>query len=385
MNQRNMNNPFVLGGVARGSHFAGRTREVARLRTLAREGQRLFLFAPRRYGKTSLIREALEPEADAGRLLLFWCDCLATSDEHSLTRRIAEPVIRAARHKGVKQWAKAAAGLFKRIRPTLAIGHDGEVRVSVDLAASGAAGPDDIEDALGAAGRLAASRKQPAIFVFDEFQQIAAWDRNHQTEAAIRTVVQDQPGIAYVFAGSEQHLLEAMFATRDRPLFKLAVPFPLDRLADDELRPWLSARFSETGFALDPDALEALLQLGAGHPWATQYLAHFVWSEAAARRVAHITIDSIHHGLAAALHVGATIYDRDLATVTPSQRRVLVALAAESTSSPVAASYLREHRLPAKSTVSQALRSLVQHGFAERKDGWYRLSDPLFGEWLRKQ
>ncbi|MEE9270605.1 MAG: AAA family ATPase [Candidatus Krumholzibacteria bacterium] len=385
MNQTNMNNPFVLGGVARGRHFAGRHRELARLRTLASEGQRLFLFAPRRYGKTSLLREALEPEAEAGRLMLMWCDCLATNDEHSLTRRIAEPVIRAARQKGVTQWAKAVARLFKRIRPTLAVGQDGEVRVSVDLAAPGAAGPDDIEDALRAAGHLAASRKQPAVFVFDEFQQIAAWDRDHRTEAAIRTVVQDQPGIAYVFAGSEQHLLEAMFTTRDRPLFKLAVPFPLGRLSGDELRPWLRARFGETGLALDPEALDALIRIGAGHPWATQYLAHFVWNDAATCEASHITSETIQAGLSAALKVGATIFDRDLASLTASQRRVLVAIAEEPTDSPTAVAYLREHRLPAKSTVSQSLRSLVQQGLVERKDGLYRLSDPLFGERVRRQ
>lgn len=377
-----MNNPFTLGGVARGKQFAGRTAEINRLRALACNGQRGFLFAPRRYGKTSLLREAFEPEAEARRLLLFWCDCLPTADQYSLARRIAEPVVRAAECKGMTHWAKAAAALFKRLRPTLSVGPDGDVRVGIDLAEYSAT-PADIEDALSAAGRLANERCKPAVFVFDEFQQIGAWDADHRTEAAIRTVIQDQPGIAYLFAGGEHHLLEAMFSTPERPLFKLAVPFPLGRLTDDELRPWLAARFGESGAECEPAALDALIELGAGHPWASQYLAHFVWNEAAQRGQSRVTVGTVHDGLTMALGVADTIYDRDLATLTPAQLRVLVAIATEATQSPTAVSYLRKHRLPAKSTVSQALRSIVQQGFVERKNNLYRVSDPLFGEWVR--
>ncbi|MFQ6045116.1 MAG: hypothetical protein ACE5PT_01985 [Gemmatimonadales bacterium] len=38
---------------------------------------------------------------------------------------------------------------------------------------------------------------------------------------------------------------------------------------------------------------------------------------------------------------------------------------------------------PAKSTVSQALKSLVQHGFLERRAARYTMSDPLFGKWVQ--
>lgn len=385
MNQFPVTNPFVLGGVARGKQFAGRRSEIDRLRALARQGQRVFLFAPRRYGKTSLLREAFEPEVETGRLLLLWCDCLPTTDGESLARRIAEPVVRAAERRGIGQWAKAAGGLFRRLRPTLTVGPAGDVQIRVELDQPRAPDPADIEDALRAAGYLAASRPKPAVFVFDEFQQIAAWDREHRVEAAIRTAIQDQPAMAYVFAGSERHLLEAMFSIRERPLFKLAVPLPLPRLRDDEVRPWLEARFGDTGFPLEPGAHDALLRRGAGHPWATQYLAHFVWNEASKRGAPRVVEAVVRDGLDAALAVGDTIYDRDLASLTPAQRRVLAAVAAEPTASPTAVGYLRDHKLPAKSTVSQALGSLVDQGFVERHGDGYAVGDPLFGEWVRRR
>ncbi len=385
MNKRKLNNPFALGGVARGKQFAGRANELTRLRALAYSGQRVFLFAPRRYGKTSLLREAFEPEAYARRIVLLWCDCLPSTDTETLTQRIAEPVVRAAARSRLAEWAKAATSLFKRLRPKLTVGPGEQVTVGIELAEPGAPKPADIEDALAAVGRMAASQQKPAVFVFDEFQQIGAWDLDRQTEAAIRTAIQDQPGVSYIFAGSQQHLLQAMFSERARPLYKLAVPFPLDRLTEDELRPWLEARFSETGLELEPAAVDTVLRFGAGHPWASQYLAHFVWDSAAARGGHLLSVDTVHDGVEAALEASDTIYNSDFATLTPSQRRMLMAVAKEPTESPTAAAYLRKHRLPAKSTVSQALRSLVEKGFVEKQHGKYLVGDPLFGEWIRRQ
>lgn len=378
-------NPFALGGVVRGKQFAGRQREVERLRQLAMAGERIYLFAPRRYGKTSLLREAFEPEATRGRAILLWCDCLPAVDAGDLAARLAREVVRGAKRGKVAEWAKEAGALFKRIRPVVAVQSDGQVRLEVEVGTRTERDDPGLEDALEAVGRLASARHRPAVVVFDEFQQIATWDRDHHTEAVIRTVIQHQAGVAYAFAGSQRHLLQAMFADRARPLFKLAAPFPVHRLSPEELRPWLEERFTESGFELEEAAVAALLTIGSGHPGATQYLSHFVWEAAGKAGGERIDHEIVTSGLGAALAVGATTYELELSRLTGPQRRVLAAVAREPTSSPTAADYLGRQHLPAKSTVSQALGSLVDKGLIEREGAVYLVGDPLFGEWLCRQ
>lgn len=385
MNSRKHLNPFVLGGVVTGKQFAGRSAEVARLRAIAEAGQHVFLFAPRRYGKTSLLREALDPEATSRRLLLVWCDCLPTVNEASLTKRLAEAVVRASRAGRLTEWAKEAAKLFRRLRPTVTAGPGGEVSATVELGPPGSKGSADLEDALEAVGALARGRGKPVAVVFDEFQQMAEWDPAHHTEAVIRTVIQHQRGVAYCFAGSQHHLLQRMFTDRARPLFKLAAPFPLGRLSDDELEPWLQKRFLETDHKLEPAALQTLLGHAEGHPWAAQFLAYFVWEAAMAAGEAVVDAAGVERGLAEALRVGETIYARDATAVTPPQRRVLTAIARESTTTATAAGYIARHELPAKSTVAQALGSLIEKGYVEAIGDLAVVSDPLFAEWLRRR
>ena len=55
-----MPNPFRFGTVVAGEDFANRVKELDELTRRLKETVRIFLVAPRRYGKTSLIKNALE-------------------------------------------------------------------------------------------------------------------------------------------------------------------------------------------------------------------------------------------------------------------------------------------------------------------------------------
>jgi hypothetical protein len=52
-------NPFVYGEIVPASAFVGREMELDRLVTDLADGQKVFLISPRRYGKSSLIHQAL--------------------------------------------------------------------------------------------------------------------------------------------------------------------------------------------------------------------------------------------------------------------------------------------------------------------------------------
>ena len=54
-----MTNPFVYGEVVPAGAFADREVELDRLVDDLADGQKVFLISPRRYGKSSLVRQAL--------------------------------------------------------------------------------------------------------------------------------------------------------------------------------------------------------------------------------------------------------------------------------------------------------------------------------------
>ena len=63
-----MPNPFVYGEVVPGEAFVDREVELDRLISDLAAGQKVFLISPRRYGKSSLVRQALDGLVRRGAL-----------------------------------------------------------------------------------------------------------------------------------------------------------------------------------------------------------------------------------------------------------------------------------------------------------------------------
>jgi len=63
-----MQNPFVYGEVGPAASFVDRETELDRLAGDLSAGQKVFLISPRRYGKSSLVRQALRAVERAGGL-----------------------------------------------------------------------------------------------------------------------------------------------------------------------------------------------------------------------------------------------------------------------------------------------------------------------------
>ena len=63
-------NPFVYGEVVPQASFVDREDELDRLTRDLLAGQKVFLISPRRYGKSSLIRQALAAAARGGALIV---------------------------------------------------------------------------------------------------------------------------------------------------------------------------------------------------------------------------------------------------------------------------------------------------------------------------
>src|SRR4029453_8213961 len=65
-----MTNPFVYGEIVPAASFVDREDELDRLTRDLLAGQKVFLISPRRYGKSSLIQQALRAAGRGGALVV---------------------------------------------------------------------------------------------------------------------------------------------------------------------------------------------------------------------------------------------------------------------------------------------------------------------------
>ncbi|MGH3037057.1 MAG: AAA family ATPase, partial [Gaiellaceae bacterium] len=170
-------NPFTFGALALDRAFTDREAELRELVSDMRNGQDVLVYAPRRYGKSSLVLRASQ-RAVRDRILVGYCDLMKTPTKERFAAALAKTIY-GDLESAAGQALERAASLFRglRITPTMEVDPtDGSLRFSFYAGRQRAAIDDTIEALLELPGQIAAERGRRVALVFDEFQEIVSLD-----------------------------------------------------------------------------------------------------------------------------------------------------------------------------------------------------------------
>jgi hypothetical protein len=384
-------NPFVYGEIVTAGAFADRESERDRLSRDLAAGQKIFLISPRRYGKSSLIRDVMRGLARQ-RILTVEVTVAASSSYVGFLEAYAGALVAAdTPDSRLGRWA---AELLRTIRPELrfdlhapgsARRPSGGSRFS--LAFPGIRTARDIArlaaEVFALPGRIAATRRQRIAIALDEFQAIGAFDGG-SVEHAMRAAVQEQRSVGYVFAGSEPSLMERMLGPR-RPFYKAGPIVRLEKIDERAFAAFLEARFATSGIRAEPGLGAAIVELAGNVPYDVQRLAHETWDDLRAVGRKTAGLDDLHLTLTRLLGEQHTVFEESWQRLTLAQRAALRALVLEGGRALLSADVRTRHRLAGASSVQSALAALVREDVVMREGAGYVVSDSLYREWVARR
>jgi uncharacterized protein len=327
------------------------------------------LYAPRKYGKTSLLRRVLRDAERQEQMIPILVDLYGVLS-------IADVAIRFERAYARQLKGKLRARIEEFLQGTGLGLSLGALGVSARLHLEPHTDPlPALHALLDLPLRLEEGGGFRALIVLDEFQDIT---KVKEMDAVLRSHIQFQGEVAsFVFAGSEPGLMRELFEDRARPLYGQAVPMRLERLADADIAAYIIGRFRDTGRSVG-DALNPLVATAQGHPQRAMLLAYRLWEEVKPEGTATLADwTRAHAGALAELQPEFDANWRRLPTSGQKGLRAVVAGAG----SPFQRRVLEQLDLP-KSTARAALQLLVANATIEQKDDEYRVIDPLFAEWI---
>lgn len=331
------------------------------------------LAAPRRFGKSSLLDAHVLAMREAGHR--------AVRVDFSKVATVGDAVARVAHAyedlpsdpgRAVRRWTArlglgvsvAGVGLNVAARPP---------RPAADEARAA------LLELLDVPRNLHAGDGEMTVVCIDEFQDLLVAD--DALDGLVRSVVQHHgEAAAYVFAGSQPSLMQALFSEQERPFYGQARPLELPVLPVAEAAHDIEALLAVDD--LDPGgAVDELLSFSAGHPQRTILLAHHLYDLLAAAEPAD---DLVAEAIERALRETRDAHQAAWDGIGRNERLVLLALG--DGQAPTGSIVAGEHRV-ARSTLQQALDRLVDDGRHVRRhaDGRPGLLDPLFAEWLRRR
>src|SRR5262252_4452829 len=378
-----MNNPFVYGEVVPSAAFIDRVVELDRLVRDLAEGQKVFLISPRRYGKSSLIRQALSTMSRRGALTIEVTVSSFSSYVAFLEGYARALVAAETRWDRARGWLKEAIRSARtEIRYTPGESPLGSVTVSFPSVKSERDVSRLAQDVFALPGRLAEARGRKVVVALDEFQAIAEFDGG-SVEHAMRAAVQHQRDVGYVFAGSEPSLMERMLSPK-RPFYKAGPVMRLEKIAADEFAAAIDTRFRRSGFKPDDGLGDAIVELAGNLPYDVQRLAHETWDEVQASSGKRATLEHLHQALSRLLREQETMFEALWQHLTLAQRAVLRAVVIESGHSVLSEDVRTRHRLGGTSTIQAALNALVRDDIISREGRRYAVVDSLLREWVAR-
>ncbi|HVV58049.1 MAG TPA: hypothetical protein VHC45_06765 [Gaiellaceae bacterium] len=364
-------NPFVYSRPVAPEDVLDRDAETRELLQKAVGGHYVRLYAPRKYGKTSLLKRALrdgEREEGLIPILVDLYRVLSIADvtirfERAYARQLKGPV------------RAKIEELLQRTGLGLSLGAYGiGAKIQVDPRAEPLAA---LHTLLDLPTKLEQSGGFRAFIALDEFQDVV---KIPDLDGLIRSHIQHQGEVAsYVFAGSEPGLMKQLFEHKERPLYGSAVPMRLGRLADPDIAAYVADRFATSDRSAG-EALGPLLETAQGHPQRAIMLAYHLWEQVPAGETG--TLERWERAHAAALAELRPEFDAlwrgYQSTVAQKTLRSIVAGDGSAYRTAVLASLDLE-----KSAASSAVERLLESADIEEAGrGKYRVVDPLYAEWI---
>ena len=375
-----MTNPFSYGGVVGTSSFCNRTDDLRILRRAVDNAGRLFLYAERRMGKTSLVRVLLNDLAEEDYATAY-VDLWPTDGAASFTKAMAKATAEAS-STTVEKLLENARTFFSTLRPSVTVDESGAPVLTFGAEAPSGTDPQ-LEEVLAAPAKAATVTGKRVVVVFDEFQQIATYETG-RVERQLRSEIQHHEEVAYLFLGSRRHLIREMFLDSKRPLYRSAQHYPLSAIDEADWQPFIHERFEAAGKSIPAPVIGDVCQITEGHPFYVQHLCHVLWERCEPGSV--VTSADVRDAVQILLDRESYAYTALWEGLTTNQQRVLLGLAKERGDvQPFSAEFVQRYQLGSASSVQRAVEALMEKDLIDRDNGSFIVLDRFFQRWVVRQ
>ena len=372
-----MKNPFVTSGYAGAEYFCDRIQETDDLRSLLFNEHNIALISPRRLGKTELISHVFDCNEFRESYYCFLVDVYATKSLSDFVNLLGKAVLDALKPKGKAVWEKFVRALSS-VRPEISFDINGMPSWSIGLGEirNPVATLDEIFSYLQSADR-------PCIVAIDEFQQITKYDDN-TVEATIRTYAQRTTNAHFIFSGSQRHLMDGMFTSPSRPFYQSVTimnlrPLPLQKYTDFAVE-----KFAENGKSIESEVVAVLYDRFDAVTSYIHRTLNVLFSRTEKGGIC--SVGMIEDAVDFIVRLSSDTYESLLYQMPVKQRDVFLAIASEKSAREVTgSSFIKKYGLVSPSSVSSAVKSLLDKDFITNDKGVYSVYDKFFLLWLSRQ
>jgi len=377
MKQINPTTPFPTTGYYGPDYFCDREKETKTLIDNINGGLSTTMVAIRRIGKTGLIKHLQYKLSD--EMICIYTDILPTEDSVDFLNTLATAILNSVPEKtsfGTKIW-----DFIKSLRPVISFDAlSGEPQVSFNVQ------PKESEHQIEVLFSFLEKQEKRILFAIDEFQQILNYPEKN-IEAWLRKIIQQLKNVVFIFSGSQQHLMNEMFANPAKPFYRSTVFLKLDKLGFAQYQNFILEKFSGSNKKIELETITEILHWTGIHTYYVQLLCNRVFINSGDE----ITSETWRQEAIKILNEYEYVFFgyRDL--LTKQQWNLLKSIAHEERVFAITSKdFIQKYKLGSPSTVNRSVISLLQKElifsqYNEEGKMYYSVYDVFFQRWIQNQ
>ena len=367
-----MYNPFKYTEVVTGKDFINREKELKELTLSLLSGQNIILYSPRRYGKTSLIKETFR-RIDKNKAVTVYTDLYGLLSEEDLGQRLANGLLTNS-YTTVDKLKQALEKLLTGIVPQIII-ERGKTRVRIVWDKKRE--KESLEEIFDLPQKIAEKNRKHVIIAMDEFQDIRGLNGT-KIEKLMRTRIQHHKNVAYLFAGSKVSILLDMFENVENAFYKSGKIFPLHKIPSEEFVSFIMRKFEATGKTIHRAEGEKIVAFTKNHPFFTQMLASEAWDTCEKTKIFLET--DLQNSIKRIVQRNTDVYIQLFDNLTRYQKILLVGMCKDPEMSIYSKEFSERYSIT-PTYVQTALAGLKSRRITENGE----ISDPFLKEWIKQK
>lgn len=370
-------NPFPLGVYNGPEYFCNRSAEVKEINQMINHGANIALFAIRRLGKTGLIHHVFNGHKSNKETACIYVDILATRNIAEFTNLIATAVYNKFPQQNTL--GKKISELFKRFRPTITFDElSGTPSLSLTIDTK-----TQKENTIGQIFQFLDKQKVKVVFAIDEFQQILEYPESN-TEAILRTQIQQLKNTTFIFCGSNQKMMHQIFNSAKRPFFGSCSNLNLGYIDEKDYQSFIKKKFNQRQRTIDDEALDFICRWTCLHTFYTQHFCHTLFN----KNKVHSTLKDVRETAIEILNLNEGIYFQYKNLLTAAQWNLLRAIACEEhVYQPQSKLFIEKYKLGTPALVKRGLDALLEKEMIFYQSGvekpYYEVYDKFLMRWLQ--
>ena len=272
-------NPFRFDKEVSGSHFCGRTKDIKQLVGHINNGANVIMFAKRRLGKSSLVKEIFQNYLD-DEMLKTHIDIYSVSNTKELYDKLKVGISQSLSGTEtsldkLQSMVTTIQSYFAGAKITLKL----TPSPSFDIEPLSKIYDEAIGELLEGYFNYLESKSLHAVIAIDEFQKIVSLPENNKIEEVLRTAISKRKNCAFIFTGSRRNWLLSMFNSPDRPFYKLGIEHHLGPIREEVFYTWILKNLSKKEIFLSQDAFAYLYAQAYGETRFIQLISYMIFEE----------------------------------------------------------------------------------------------------------